>query len=131
MPRVLIAAREAANVQERYRDVLAAAKLEAVFPNTGRPGQVTEDELIVALAGIEASVAGSEPYTPRVLAAHPQLKVIARVGVGYDAVDVAAATARGSPVTIAPGTNQGSVAEHTFALMLGLTRHIPQRQAGM
>ena len=131
MPRVLIAAREAANVQDRYRDVLAAAGLEPVFPTTGRPGQLSEDELIAALADIEASVAGSEPYTSRVLAAHPQLRVIARVGVGYDAVDVAAATARGIPVTIAPGTNHGSVAEHTFALMLGWTRHIPARHVEM
>jgi phosphoglycerate dehydrogenase-like enzyme len=131
MPRVLIAAREAANVQERYRDVLAAAGLEAVFPHFARPGQLSEDELIAALAGIKASVAGSEPYTARVLDAHPQLRVIARVGVGYDAVDVPAATAHGVPVTIAPGTNHGSVAEHTFSLMLGFTRHIPARHAGM
>ena len=55
---------------------------------------------------------------------HPRLKVIARVGVGYDTVDVAAATQRGVPVCIAPGTNQGSVAEHTFALLLALTRRL-------
>jgi phosphoglycerate dehydrogenase-like enzyme len=50
--------------------------------------------------------------------------VIARTGVGYDAVDVAAATARGIPVTITPGTNQESVAEQTFALLLALTRDV-------
>src|SRR5262249_28570370 len=122
---------EAAKVEDRYRDVLEGAGLELIFPNTGRPGQLSEDELLAALAGIEATVAGSEPYTPRVLAAHPQLRVIARVGVGYDAVDVAAATARGVAVTTAPGTNHGSVAEHTFALMLGFTRHLPTRHHGI
>jgi phosphoglycerate dehydrogenase-like enzyme len=59
-----------------------------------------------------------------VLAAHPSLRVIARVGVGYDAVDVAAATARGIAVTIAPGTNQDAVAEHTFALILALAKNL-------
>jgi D-3-phosphoglycerate dehydrogenase / 2-oxoglutarate reductase len=127
MPKVLIAAREAAQVQSRFHDVLEEAGLIPVYPSTGKPTQLTEEELLTALNGIEATVAGSEPYTARVLAAHPQLKVIGRVGVGYDAVDVAAATARGIMVTIAPGTNHGSVAEHTFALMLGFTRHLPAR----
>src|SRR5205823_1677456 len=115
---------------DRFRDVLAGAGLELVFPNTGRPNQLSEDELVAALVGIEATVAGSEPYTARVLAAHPQLRVIARVGVGYDAVDVATATARGVAVTIAPGTNHGSVAEHTFALLLGLTRNLVAQHTG-
>jgi phosphoglycerate dehydrogenase-like enzyme len=75
------------------------------------------------------------PYTARVLDAHPALRVIARVGVGYDAVDVPAATARGVAVTIAPGTNQDAVAEHTFSLMLGLAKslvpgHLGTRSGG-
>ena len=127
MPKVLIAAREAVQVQDRFHDVLHAAGLTPVYPSTGKPTQLTEEELLTALDGIEAVVAGSEPYTARVLAAHPQLRVIGRVGVGYDAVDVPAATARGIIVSITPGTNHGSVAEHTFALMLGFTRHLPAR----
>jgi phosphoglycerate dehydrogenase-like enzyme len=127
MPQVLVTAREAAQVQERFHDVLEAAGLTPVYPSTGKPTQLTEDELLAALSGVEATVAGSEPYTARVLAAHPQLRVIGRVGVGYDAVDVASASARGVVVTIAPGTNHGSVAEHTFALILGFTRHLPAR----
>ncbi len=127
MPKVLVTAREVAQVTDRFHDVLEAVGLTPVYPSTGRPGQLTEEELLTALNGIEATVAGSEPYTARVLSAHPQLKVISRVGVGYDAVDVAAATARGVVVTIAPGTNHDSVAEHTFALMLAFTRYIPMR----
>src|SRR5262249_51162746 len=89
-----------------------------------------EEQLLAALKGIDASLAGSEPYTARVLAAHPQLRVIARVGVGYDAVDLDAATKHNVAVTIAPGTNQGSVSEHTFALMLALAKFlIPQHVA--
>ncbi len=129
MPKVLISPREVAKFRDRFRDVLESAGLEVVVLPPAEANQPTEDELLAALHGIEAVVAGSEPYTPRVLAANPQLRVIARCGVGYDAVDLPAATARGVAVTIAPGTNQGSVAEHTFALILGFTRHIPARHA--
>ena len=52
MPRVLIGARELAHIQDRFRDVLEAAGLEPAFPDTGRPGQLNENELITALAGV-------------------------------------------------------------------------------
>jgi D-3-phosphoglycerate dehydrogenase / 2-oxoglutarate reductase len=125
MPKVLISPREVAKFRDRFRDALESAGLEVVALPPAEANQPTEDELLVALHGVEGVVAGSEPYSARVLAANPQLRVIARCGVGYDAVDLAAATAAGVAVTIAPGTNQGSVAEHMFALMLGFTRHIP------
>jgi phosphoglycerate dehydrogenase-like enzyme len=54
----------------------------------------------------------------------PGLKVIARAGVGYDAVDVPAATERGIAVTFAPNTNQDAVAEHTFMLILALAKNL-------
>jgi phosphoglycerate dehydrogenase-like enzyme len=59
----------------------------------------------------------------------PKLRAIARTGVGYDAVDVAAATARKIPVIITPGTNQESVAEQAFALLLAVTRRIAANDA--
>jgi D-3-phosphoglycerate dehydrogenase len=129
MDRVLIAPAPLANVEGEFVRVLRDAGFELVYPGKGH--QLTEDELLVALDGVRASVAGSEPYTPRVLAAHPQLRVIARVGVGYDAVDLPAATARGVAVTIAPGTNQDAVAEHTFLLMLGLVKNIISQHLGV
>ncbi len=48
-----------------------------------------------------------------------------RHGVGYDQIDVPAATARGIQVVYTPGANTQSVAEHVFALMIGLSRHFP------
>src|SRR5439155_5227074 len=131
MPKVLIAPRELAKSAAHFRDVLEGAGLELAFPPPGGANLLTEDELLAALAGVEATVAGSEPYTARVLAAHPQLKVVARVGVGYDAVDVEAATRHGVAVCFAPGTNQGSVAEHTFALMLAWTRSVINQHLGV
>ncbi|AMV28688.1 D-3-phosphoglycerate dehydrogenase [Gemmata sp. SH-PL17] len=131
MPTVLISPREVAKFADKFRNVLEGAGLNVAVLPPAEVNMPTEDELLVALHGVEAVVAGSEPYSPRVLAANPQLRVIARVGVGYDAVDLPAATAGGVAVTIAPGTNQGSVAEHAFALMLGFTRHVPARHAAL
>jgi D-3-phosphoglycerate dehydrogenase len=52
------------------------------------------------------------------------LKVIARTGVGYDSIDIAAANARGIPVVVTPGAVEQSVAEHTLALFLALTKNL-------
>lgn len=129
MPKVLIAPTSLAGLQADFVTVLKDGGFDLVYH--GLPAQLTEDELHHHLAGIDASLAGSEPYTPRIFAAHPQLKVVARVGVGYDAVDTAAATAAGVAVAIAPGTNQGSVSEHTFTLMLALVKHLISQHNGV
>src|SRR6266852_6461741 len=120
MPKVLIAPMTLAGFDSPFQHTLRAAGFELVYP--ARAAQMTEEELLPALAGIDASLAGSEPYTRRVLEANPTLKVIARVGVGYDAVDLAAATKHGVAVTITPGANHDAVAEHTFALLLALAK---------
>ena len=57
----------------------------------------------------------------------PRLRVIGRHGVGYDQVDVPAATARGIQVVYTPGANTQSVAEHALAFMIGLSKHFPQQ----
>jgi phosphoglycerate dehydrogenase-like enzyme len=128
MPKVLIAPMTLAGVQAPFLQVFHDAGFQLVYPP--QANQLTEDELRSELHGNQAALAGSEPYTSGVLDANPQLRVIARAGVGYDAVDVPAATARGIAVTIAPNTNQGSVAEHTFCLLLALAKRlVPQHLA--
>lgn len=61
----------------------------------------------------------------------PRLRIIARHGVGYDSVDIEAASRRGIPVTITADANSRSVAEHAFALMLGVARKVPQASASV
>jgi phosphoglycerate dehydrogenase-like enzyme len=129
MPKVLIAPMTLAGLQGPFLQALREAGFEPVYP--ARAEQLLEEELLPILHGISAAVAGSEPYTARVLAANPALRVIARVGVGYDAVDVPAATEHGVAVAIAPNTNQDAVAEHTFALLLGLTKRLVDQHAGV
>jgi phosphoglycerate dehydrogenase-like enzyme len=65
-----------------------------------------------------------------VIEANPTLRVIARAGVGYDAVDLAAATDHGIAVAIAPGTNHDAVAEHAFTLILALAKHLISQHIG-
>src|SRR5690242_13756777 len=99
MTKVLIAPMTLADLGGPYAELLRGAGFELVYPK--RPHQLTEDELSQELDDASAALAGSEPYTRRVLSAHPALRVIARAGVGYDAVDVAAATELGIAVAIA------------------------------
>ncbi len=122
MDKILIAPATLAGVEGLYLQTLKEAGFELVFPPNA--GHWSEDDLLGLLNGVKASIAGSEPYTRRVFEAHPQLRVVARSGVGYDAVDVEAATEHGIAVTTTPGTNQESVAEHTVALILALARHV-------
>jgi D-3-phosphoglycerate dehydrogenase len=94
---------------------------------TRRPdlaGTGTEEQLIQALDGAWAVIAGNERYTSRVLASVRDLRVIARPGVGYDGVDVAAATEHGTAVFTTPGTNHETVADLTIGLMLTAVRRI-------
>lgn len=85
---------------------------------------LTEDELIVKLPGVCATIAGGEPYTERVFRAAPDLKLVARHGAGYDKVDLAAATRHGVVVTATPGSNANAVADLTIGLMCAVRRQL-------
>ena len=64
--------------------------------------------------------------TADVIAAAKKLKIIGRAGVGIDSIDLKAATARGIIVVNAPTSNTIAATEHTCAMILAVTRHIPQ-----
>jgi len=59
------------------------------------------------------------------------LKVVGRHGVGYDAIDIDAATERGIQVIYTPGANTQSVAEHVFAMMIGLSKNFQRMTAAV
>ncbi|MCC6315082.1 MAG: phosphoglycerate dehydrogenase [Thermomicrobiales bacterium] len=86
--------------------------------------------LLAAVAEADALVVRSETMVDaEVLAAAPHLRVIARAGVGVDNIDLDTATRAGVVVLNAPGANAVSAAEHTIALLLGVTRQIPLADA--
>jgi D-3-phosphoglycerate dehydrogenase len=123
-PRLLFGPAPMRDIPHCYEPTLSAAGLELVYPPFAR--QMTEDELFALLPGCVATLAGSEPYTRRVIetGAKAGLKVIARAGVGYDAVDVQAATDHGVVVCYAPGSNHEAVGEHALLLLLALAKNL-------
>src|SRR5262245_10033238 len=125
MPKVLITARYFA-VDREPLELLRTHRCELVHSAldwTLGDGNVSEGRSIGVLLDIDAAIISLLPVTARVLVHAGTLKVIAVRGVGYDSVDIAAATARGIPVIIAPGFTE-SVADYTFALMLAVTRRV-------
>jgi D-3-phosphoglycerate dehydrogenase len=88
-------------------------------------------ELERAIAGATAVIASTDAFGADVFRACPELRLVARVGVGYDAIDVAAATAAGVAVTTTPGTNASSVADHALALMLAVLRRVAEHDAAI
>lgn len=81
-------------------------------------------ELARVLPDAVAWIAGTGPVTESMLSASPRLRVVARYGVGYDAVDVTAASRRGLWVTTTPGANSEAVADFALALILDALRHV-------
>jgi phosphoglycerate dehydrogenase-like enzyme len=106
----------------RFRQILTDAGLEPVDPEGDFA--LTTEQLRPHLASIDALMAGGERMTPDLFDAAPNLRAIARTGVGYDLIDVPAATRHRVALTITPGTNQESVAEQALALLLALARRI-------
>ena len=77
------------------------------------------------LEGVVAVLVSGEPINAEFLDKAPDLKLVARFGVGYDSVDVEECTRRGIMVTHTPDVLSSGVADHTWAMILGYSRHIP------
>jgi D-3-phosphoglycerate dehydrogenase len=106
---------------ENGLNVLRNAGIE-VISLVGRP----REELVAALADADGMIVRSETRVDReLLSKGPKLQVVARAGVGVDAIDVDAATDAGVIVLNTPAANTLSATEQTFALMLSLARHTP------
>ncbi len=109
--------------------LLLDAGIETAFQP--RQGVRTEDEVIGMMQGFDAVIASIDPFTARVLEALPQLRIISRTGVGYDAIDVPAATRCGVAVCTGPGVNRHAVAEYAITLMLQCARHVSEHLASV
>jgi len=85
--------------------------------------RLREQELAELIATTEILIAGTEPITRKVIEAAPNLRLIARVGIGLDNVDLLAAQERDVQVTYTPEAPAPAVAELTVGLMVSLLRH--------
>ena len=111
-----------------FVDLLEQAGHEIRYPSekTWTRGNGSDDDTVRELAGAAAVIAGGERLHADVLPLLPDLKVIARCGVGYDCVDVNVATELGKVVTITPYSNHEAVAEQAFALILGVSKYVAE-----
>ena len=85
----------------------------------------SEEQMIDLLRDADGAQVGVNPLTSRkVMEACPRLKVVSRMGVGVDSIDLSAATELGILVCNVPGVNTAEVAEHATAMLFALTRKI-------
>ena len=86
-----------------------------------------KEDLIARIGGYDGlAVRSSTKVTAEVLAAGKRLRVVGRAGIGVDNIDVAAATGYGIVVMNTPFGNSTTTAEHAIALLMALSRQIPQ-----
>lgn len=104
-----------------YRDGMALleGKAEIVITNDG-----DSDRILDSLIDADAYILRIGKIDRKAIERCEKLKVITRPGVGYDSVDVQAATERGIPVVLCPAANARAVAEHTVALLLACAKSI-------
>ena len=86
--------------------------------------KLTEDELAEMVSDFDVIIAGTEPITKKVMDAATNLKMISRVGIGLDSVDLLEAEKRGIVVSYTPDAPAPAVAELTVGLMLTLLRSV-------
>lgn len=120
--RALITTVPFGSVAPRPLELLRAAGIEYVLNPLGR--RPAEDELCEMIRGFDLLIAGTEPITERAMACAPDLRIISRVGIGLDNVDLVAARQRGVAVAYTPDAPAPAVAELTIGLMLSLLRSI-------
>ena len=94
--------------------------------------EMDADELKKEIGKYDALIIRSATkVTEEIIANASNLKIIGRAGIGVDNVDIESATKRGIIVANAPRSNMISAAEHAMALLLAMSRHIPQANASL
>jgi D-3-phosphoglycerate dehydrogenase len=99
--------------------------------HAGPRGNRRPDEVVLLTRDAVAAIVSSDPFTDVVFEASPQLRVIARLGVGTDSIDLDAATRAGVVVTTTPGLNDETCADHALALLLAATRRVVEHDASV
>jgi phosphoglycerate dehydrogenase-like enzyme len=129
--KVLITARTLDEVGQQAIATLKKAGCELVIPP--KYGPHPAETLLKLLPGNDAVFASMDKFTADVLGSEAarNLKLISRWGVGYDAIDVPAATKNGVVVAFTPGLLNETVADCAFALLLSIARRIHLGHQGM
>ena len=113
-----------ASVNKTPLKVLKSKGLEVI--NNPYARKLTENEIIDHLQGVDGLIAGLEPLNSNVFQKSTDLKVIARVGIGMENVDMKSAEIHKIKVSNTPDGPTDAVAEMTLAAALSLSRNIVQ-----
>jgi len=127
--RVLITTIPFGEVARRPLDLLDQAGIEYVINPIGR--RLRPEELADMIGDVDVLIAGTEPITAEVMARAKRLRLISRVGIGLDSVDLQAARARDILVSYTPDAPAPAVAELTMGLILSLLRSLSQADRAM
>jgi D-3-phosphoglycerate dehydrogenase / 2-oxoglutarate reductase len=86
--------------------------------------KLTENQLSELIGDFEVLIAGTEQITNKVMSQAPKLKLISRVGIGLDSIDLNAAKKRGIKISYTPDAPAPAVAELTLSMILTLLRSV-------
>lgn len=106
-------------IHEDGINLLKSAGFEVVYATNPNPETVARE-----IKGIDGVIVRTAPFTKEIIKQADRLKVISRHGVGVDNIDIEEASKRGIFVVNTPGVNDVSVAEHTVAMILALTKRL-------
>ncbi len=127
--RVLITTVPFGEINRKPLDLLEAEGIDYGINPLNR--KLKEAELAELAKDFGVIIAGTEPNSRRVMDNAPHLRLISRVGIGLDSVDLLAARERGILVSYTPDAPSPAVAELTIGLMVSLLRGIPQADRNM
>ncbi|MED4603142.1 phosphoglycerate dehydrogenase [Paenibacillus validus] len=121
--KVLVTATNYSTLCAEAKRLLEEGGCEIIENRVGRPH--TFEELVPLVSDIDGVIAGVDTWDEAVFKLAPNLKAIARFGVGVDNIDLAKAREYGIQVTNVPGGNANAVAELAVGLILSMIRNIP------
>ena len=109
-------------------DLLKNAEIEYLINPHNK--KLTENQLSELVCDFDVLIAGTEPITAKVLDKAPKLKLISRVGIGLDGIDLMAARKKGIKISYTPDAPTPAVAELTLSMILTLLRsvHVSNQQ---
>lgn len=119
--RVLLTTTSFQDTPGTHQDLLNSQDWEVIRAR----GPLSEDEMLDLSGNFDAFLCGDDSITQAVIdKSLPRLQIISKYGIGLDKINVDYATKKGLPVLFTPGVNHTTVAEHTFGLLLGITKDI-------
>lgn len=124
MSRVLITTVPFGEIERYPLDLLEKENISYLINPLGK--KLTENELVDIVGDSEVIIAGTEAITEKVMSSAPKLRMISRVGIGLDSVDLLAAKKRNIAVSYTPDAPAPAVVDLTMGLMYSLTRKIHQ-----